>query len=124
MLAPGPAVALTYALACLLAVPSVFSQAELATAMPRSGGTYFVVERSLGTLAGTIVGLLSWLSISVKACFALVGVGTLVMLAWPRGGSWAMRLTATTTRTATARWSSSGGEDAEDCREGLDAAGA
>ena len=49
----GPAVVLAYALAALLVIPALVSKAELATAMPKSGGDYFYVERSLGTLAGT-----------------------------------------------------------------------
>ena len=39
----GPAVFLSYFLAGLLASAGLFSQAELATAMPKSGGTYFYV---------------------------------------------------------------------------------
>jgi len=35
----GPAVILSYFFASVLIVPSVLSQAELATAMPRAGGT-------------------------------------------------------------------------------------
>ena len=36
----GPAVILSYLLASILILPSVLSKAELATAMPRAGGTY------------------------------------------------------------------------------------
>jgi amino acid transporter len=36
----GPAVILSYLFASLLIVPSLFSKAELATAMPRAGGTF------------------------------------------------------------------------------------
>jgi len=36
----GPAVILSYAMAGLLMVPTMFSQDELATAMPKSGGSY------------------------------------------------------------------------------------
>lgn len=48
----GPAVILAYALAGLLMIPTLFAKAELSTAMPRSGGSYFFIMRSLGPLTG------------------------------------------------------------------------
>jgi len=42
----GPAMILSYLFASILIIPSVLSKDELATAMPRAGGTYFIVERS------------------------------------------------------------------------------
>lgn len=79
----GPAVVLSYALAGLMIIPAMMAQAELATAMPKAGGTYFFIERSLGPLAGTIAGLLDWFSIALKAAFALVGIGAAVALLFP-----------------------------------------
>ena len=81
--ASGPAAIVSYALAAVLLVPCVLSQAELATAMPRAGGTYFYVERSLGALAGTLAGLANWFSISLKSAFALVGIGAFTLLVHP-----------------------------------------
>ena len=49
----GPAEIVSYLLASLLIVPSVLTKAELATAMPRAGGTYFYVKRSFGGLWGS-----------------------------------------------------------------------
>ena len=46
----GPAIIVAYALAGLFMVPALLAKAELVTAMPRSGGSYFFVERSLGPL--------------------------------------------------------------------------
>ena len=62
----GPAMILSYFLASLLIIPSVLSQAELATAMPRAGGTYFYVERSLGTIWGLFGGVANWFSLALK----------------------------------------------------------
>lgn len=90
----GPAVVLSYAIAGLLMVPTMFSQAELATAMPKSGGSYFFVERSLGPLAGSVAGLANWFSITLKATFALIGIGTLGSLVLPDAGEWSMKLIA------------------------------
>lgn len=79
----GPAVVVAYALAALLLIPSILSQVELVTAMPRSGGSYFFIERSLGALPGTLAGLAGWLSLSLKAAFAMVGIGAFAQLLWP-----------------------------------------
>lgn len=69
----GPAVVVSYLLAGLLAMTGVLSIAELATAMPKAGGDYFFITRGMGPAAGTVAGLLSWLSLSLKSSFALVG---------------------------------------------------
>jgi APA family basic amino acid/polyamine antiporter len=71
----GPSILLSYFIATLLVVPAMLSKAELATAMPKSGGSYFFVHRSLGALFGTFAGLASWFSLSLKSAFALVGIG-------------------------------------------------
>ena len=39
----GPAIILSYLFASILVLPTVLSKAELSTAMPRAGGTYFFV---------------------------------------------------------------------------------
>ena len=71
----GPAVILAYFLAGLLMIPSMLSQAELLTAMPKAGGAYFFIERSLGPFLGIFGGFSSWFSISLKSAFALIGIG-------------------------------------------------
>ena len=74
----GPAVILSYLFASILIVPSALSQAELATAMPRAGGTYFYVERSLGSIWGLFGGLANWFSVALKSAFAIVGMAALI----------------------------------------------
>jgi amino acid transporter/mannitol/fructose-specific phosphotransferase system IIA component (Ntr-type) len=70
----GPAVVLSYLLAGLFAMTGMLSQAELVSAMPKAGGTYFYVARSMGPAFGTINGILTWVSISLKSSFALMGM--------------------------------------------------
>ncbi|MFQ5645793.1 MAG: amino acid permease, partial [bacterium] len=70
----GPAIIVSYVLAAVLMIPTMFSKAELATAMPKSGGSYFFIERSMGPLIGTVAGFANWLSIALKGAFALVGI--------------------------------------------------
>lgn len=80
----GPAVVLAYALAALMVIPALLSKAELATAMPKSGGAYFFIERSMGALPGTLAGLAAWLSIALKSAFAMIGIGAFAQLIWPK----------------------------------------
>ena len=65
---------LAYILASLAVLPSAFSKAELATAMPTSGGTYVYLDRTFGPLLGTVAGLGLWFSLLLKGSFALMGV--------------------------------------------------
>ncbi len=71
----GPGVGLAYVLAGLMVFPALLSKAELATAMPVSGGTYVYIDRSMGPWMGTIAGLGTWFSLAAKTAFALAGLG-------------------------------------------------
>ena len=76
----GPAVIISYLLAGLLAMTGMLSQAELVSAMPKAGGTYFYVTRSMGPAVGTVDGLIEWFSLSLKSAFALVGMAAFTVL--------------------------------------------
>lgn len=76
----GPAVIVAYLIAAAMMVAPMICKVELATAMPKAGGTYFFLDRSLGPVAGTIGGLGSWLALLMKASFALVGMGAYITL--------------------------------------------
>ncbi|MCD4784487.1 MAG: amino acid permease [Candidatus Eremiobacteraeota bacterium] len=76
----GPAIVLAYIIAGVLYIPALLSKAELATAMPRAGGDYFFIDRSLGPAAGTIGGINSWFALSLKSAFALIGIGSIAVL--------------------------------------------
>ena len=79
----GPAIVLAYLLAVIPLVPAVFSVVELATAMPRAGGVYFFLDRTLGPMFGTIGGLGTWFALMLKVCFALIGMGAYIALFIP-----------------------------------------
>ena len=79
----GPAVVLAYVLAGLVVLPAALSKAEMATAMPESGGTYLYIDRALGPLFGTIAGIGAWFSLVFKSSFALVGLGAYLLLFAP-----------------------------------------
>lgn len=71
----GNSVWLAYLLAGFLILPAMYCMAELSTAMPKAGGTYYFLDRSMGPLMGTIGGLGSWIAVVFKSAFALLGMG-------------------------------------------------
>jgi len=76
----GPAMILSYMLAAVPLIPAMFCMMELATAMPRAGGTYYFLDRSMGPMIGTIGGLGTWFSLMLKTSFALIGMGAYINL--------------------------------------------
>jgi len=74
----GPGVIWSYVLAGLLATAGALSMSELATAMPKAGSDYFFIMRGFGAGTGSIAGMLSWFSLSLKSAFAIVGMATFV----------------------------------------------
>ncbi len=78
----GPSVILAYFLAGILIMPAMFSIAEISTALPRAGGTYFFLDRSLGPMMGTIGGIGKYIALSLKTAFALVGIGAYTSVFW------------------------------------------
>ena len=71
----GNSVWLAYLFAGFLILPAMYCMAELSTAMPKAGGTYYFLDRAMGPLMGTIGGLGSWIAVVFKSAFALVGMG-------------------------------------------------
>lgn len=71
----GEAVFLSYLLSVVPILPGILCKLELSTAMPRSGGEYYFLDRSLGPLFGTITGMGTWCGLVLKTAFALIGIG-------------------------------------------------
>lgn len=90
----GPAMVLAYLLAAVPLIPAMFSIVELSTAMPRAGGVYYFLDRSLGPLFGTIGGMGTWLAMILKVSFALVGMGYYIALFVPDIGDGQVRIIA------------------------------
>lgn len=74
----GPAVFLSYGIAGIAAMIGALAVIELATAMPKAGGDYYFIERSLGPGIGTVSGILSWLALVLKTSFAAYGLGAVI----------------------------------------------
>ncbi len=79
----GAAIVLAYMVAVVPLIPAMFSKIELATAMPRSGGVYFFLDRTLGPMFGTIGGIGIWLTLVLKVAFALIGLGAYLRIFFP-----------------------------------------
>jgi len=76
----GPAVFIAYFIAGILGLLGMLSIVELSTAMPKAGGDYFFINKSLGPLFGTISGILGWLALSLKSAFAIFGLAEIILL--------------------------------------------
>lgn len=76
----GPAVFISYFLAGIFALIGILSVAELATAMPKAGGDYYYISRTLGPMIGTVAGFLSWFALSLKSAFAIFGIAEVIYI--------------------------------------------
>jgi amino acid transporter/mannitol/fructose-specific phosphotransferase system IIA component (Ntr-type) len=79
----GTSLVLAYLLAAVPLIPAMFSIIELATAMPRAGGVYYFLDRSLGPVLGAVGGIGTWFALMLKVSFALIGMGAYVRLFVP-----------------------------------------
>ena len=79
----GSVLPLAYIVAAIVLLPGLLSKIELATAMPRSGGVYFFLDRSMGPLWGTMTGFGTWFSLILKTSFALIGGGAYLGIFFP-----------------------------------------
>lgn len=70
--------AISFAIGGVIAMLVALATSELATAMPRSGGGYVFVSRSLGAPFGSVVGLGLWCGLIFASAFYLVGFGLYV----------------------------------------------
>ncbi|SDK03699.1 Amino acid transporter [Halovenus aranensis] len=71
----GPAATLSFGIGGAIALLVALPASELATAMPRSGGGYYFISRSMGTGYGAVVGLGLWMGLVFASAFYLVGLG-------------------------------------------------
>ena len=79
----GGALPAAYLTAGLCLMPGLLSMAELSTAMPRAGGIYYFLDRSMGPLVGTVGGFGTWSTLTLKVAFALVGLSAYLGIYFP-----------------------------------------
>jgi amino acid transporter len=86
----APDIALILGLWTLGAVQALFQAnilAELATAVPKSGGAYLYAHRAFGDVAGLVVGWAAWLSKNAGAAAASVSFAEFLPLIWPEAAA-------------------------------------
>ncbi|MDY6966503.1 MAG: amino acid permease [Halobacteriota archaeon] len=69
----GPASAISYLIGGLIAILTALSISELASGMPKAGGSYYFINRSLGPFFGTITGIGMWLGLIFASAFYMIG---------------------------------------------------
>mgnify|MGYP005820103601 CR=1 FL=1 len=69
----GPAAILSFLLAGAIALIVALCTAELATAMPASGGGYYFVSRTFGPFWGMLIGVGQWIGLVFASSFYLYG---------------------------------------------------
>ncbi|WP_254524851.1 amino acid permease [Natrinema caseinilyticum] len=77
--AAGPLAAIAFVLGGGIALLTAFSASELGTAMPKSGGAYFYVNRALGPLFGSIAGWGNWIGLAFASAFYVYGFGEYIV---------------------------------------------
>lgn len=75
----GPAAMLSFLLAGAIALIVALCTAELATAMPASGGGYYFVSRTFGPFWGMLIGIGQWLGLVFATSFYLYGFASYLL---------------------------------------------
>jgi basic amino acid/polyamine antiporter, APA family len=71
----GPASMISFAIGGFVSLLAALSLAELATGMPRAGGSYYYVNQAMGTFFGSIVGWGMWTGLMFATAFYMLGFG-------------------------------------------------
>lgn len=71
----GPASMISFAIGGVIALLAALSLSELATGMPKAGGSYYYVNHALGSFFGTVVGWGMWAGLMFATAFYMLGFG-------------------------------------------------
>ncbi len=69
----GSGAIISFAIAGFVALTTALSASELVSGMPKAGGSYHIINRSLGPALGSVAGWGSWVGLVLKGSFAVVG---------------------------------------------------
>ncbi|MFP8954849.1 amino acid permease [Natrialbaceae archaeon A-arb3/5] len=75
----GPASMVSFMIGGVVALLAALSLSELATGMPRAGGSYYYINHALGSFFGTIVGWGMWAGLMFATAFYMLGFGQYLM---------------------------------------------
>jgi amino acid transporter len=79
----GPGAILSFIFSGIIAFLSALAVCELATGMPKAGGSYYFLSRAMGSRIGAIAGWGSWIALIFKGAFALLGFAFYLSLFLP-----------------------------------------
>ncbi|MUV89758.1 amino acid permease [Halapricum sp. CBA1109] len=71
----GPIVVVSFVVGGIIAMVNAFSVSELGTAMPKAGGGYYYINKSLGPMFGSIAGMGDWMGLAFASAFYCIGFG-------------------------------------------------
>ncbi|QLG50313.1 amino acid permease [Natrinema halophilum] len=71
----GPASMISFFLGGTISLMAALSLSELATGMPKAGGSYYYVNRALGPFFGSIIGWGMWAGLTFASAFYMIGFG-------------------------------------------------
>lgn len=71
----GPAGMISFAIGGFVSLLTALSLSELATGMPKAGGSYYYVNRAMGSFFGSIVGWSMWAGLMFATAFYMLGFG-------------------------------------------------
>ncbi len=71
----GPASMIAFLGGGIVSLLAALSLSELATGMPKAGGSYYYVNRALGPFFGSIVGWGMWAGLTFASAFYMLGFG-------------------------------------------------
>ncbi|MEF8882578.1 MAG: amino acid permease [Halapricum sp.] len=71
----GPIVVISFVIGGVIAMVNALSISEIGTAMPKAGGGYYYVNRSLGPVFGSIAGMGDWMGLAFASAFYSIGFG-------------------------------------------------
>jgi amino acid transporter/nucleotide-binding universal stress UspA family protein len=73
--AAGPVVVVSFVVGGVIAMVNALSVSELGTAMPKAGGGYYYINKSLGPMFGSIAGMGDWMGLAFASAFYCIGFG-------------------------------------------------
>ena len=78
----GPASMISFTVGGIVSLLAALSLSELATGMPKAGGSYYYVNHALGSFFGSIVGWGMWAGLMFATAFYMLGFGQYLTFFW------------------------------------------
>ncbi len=83
----GPAGMISFLIGGVVSLLTALSLSELATGMPKAGGSYYYVNTALGSFFGSVVGWSMWGGLMFATAFYMLGFGQYLTYFMPLGNT-------------------------------------